>query len=127
MTSHGVASTSDPVTLAALKAKYPPRTAPIPTQVPKGQAVAALRLRDPFLNLQPGTAPGTGQQRPEYLTSLAETWEEGDPRWDLLERFALRYVNGSLPAWFYKCCLTVETVGLYKTAEQDPSAIRRWV
>ena len=80
MTSHGVVSMTDPIAQAALKAKYPPRSVPMPTQVLKGQAVERmLSLREPFLNAKPGTAPGTGQLRPEYLTALAEEWVEGEP------------------------------------------------
>ena len=125
MTSFGVASMEDSSTLEALKSKYPPRSEQIQSHVVKGQAVETLQnLRDAFLELQSGVAPGTGQLKPEYLKCLGEVWEEGNPHWNMLEAFALRYVNGVLPAWYFKCSLTVETVGLFKTAEQDPVAIR---
>ena len=29
-----------------------------------------------------------------------------------------------MPPWFYQAVMTVETVGLYKTAEKDPEKIR---
>ena len=60
MVSHGIASPTDPAAVEALKRKYPPRKEPLPTQVVKGQAVEGLSsLRDLFLSLRPGIAPGT--------------------------------------------------------------------
>ena len=112
ITSHGVATLSDPATKAAMESKYPARSQPMPEQVIKGKAVENLKnLRDSFLGLKPGTAPGTGQLRPEYLISLAKTWREDSTHWSNLESFSLRYINAMLPPWFCKCCLTVETVG----------------
>ena len=90
----------------------------------KGQAVDSMSLRDPFLALKAGVAPGTGQLRPEFLLSLAEVWEVDSSSWDLLQNFSMRHENGTLPAWYYKCCMSVETVGMFKTAEQEPSVIR---
>jgi len=125
MISHGVASASDPTTIEALSAKYPPRSRELPLKVSKGQAVESMQtLKDSFLSLTSGTAPGTGQLRPEFLSSLAEVWEEGSSSWEMLQNFSLRYINGTLPPWFYKCAMTVETVGMYKTADQDPAIIR---
>ena len=125
MISHGVASASDPTTIQALSAKYPPRSRELPLTVTKGQAVESMKtLKDSFLSLSSGVAPGTGQLRPEFLSTLAEVWEEGCTSWEMLQNFSLRYINGSLPAWFYKCSMTVETVGMYKTADRDPAIIR---
>ena len=36
----------------------------------------------------------------------------------------MRHVNGTLPPWYYRCSMSVETVGMFKTALQDPSVIR---
>ena len=124
MTSHGVACIDNPDTIAALKSKYPARGKELPQTVTKGQAVDSMSLRDPFLALKAGVAPGTGQLRPEFLVSLAEVWEVDSSSWDLLQNFSMRHVNGTLPAWYYKCCMSVETVGMFKTAEQEPSVIR---
>ncbi len=84
-------------------------------------------LRDAILSLRhdwPDVAPGSGQLRPEFLKVLEETWEDGDPHWELFESFALRCVHGSLSTWSQKGCLTVETVGMYKKNEQDKNIVR---
>ena len=128
MTSQGIASPTDPQAVAALKAKYPERKESLPGQVIKCQAVESMKtLRDAILSLRhdwPDVAPGSGQLRPEFLKVLEETWEDGDPHWELFESFALRCVHGSLSAWSQKCCLTVETVGMYKKNEQDKNIVR---
>ena len=59
MTSHGVACIDNPVTIAALKCKYPARRKELPPTVTKGQAIDSMSLRDPFLALKAGVAPGT--------------------------------------------------------------------
>ena len=77
MTSNGVASLDDPIAKAALKTKYPARGKVMPDSVTKGQAVDTMRtLRDAWLALKAGVAPGTGQLRPEFLITLAEYWDE---------------------------------------------------
>ena len=38
---------------------------------------------------------------------------------ELLQGFGMKYLSGSLPPWFFVCWLTVQTVPLFKTAEQD--------
>ena len=82
------------------------------------------RLRDSWLALKGGVAPCTGQLRPEFLVTLAEVWEEGSDSWDMVSSFAMRHVKGEFPAWYYKVCMSVETVGMFKTAAQDPSLLR---
>ena len=125
MTSHGVACLEDPRTKAALESKYPPRGKPMPDSVSKGQAVDTMRtLRTSWLALKGGVAPGTGQLRPEFLVTLAEVWEEGCSAWDMVDSFARRHVSGTFPPWYYRVCITVETVGMFKTAAQDPSLVR---
>ena len=125
MISNGVADINNPATKASLGEKYPPRGRPMPEFVTKGEPVESMRgLRDVFLNLKGGTAPGTGGMRPEYLVSLAETWEEGHSSWELAEDFSMNHVKGDLPPWWYKVMMTVETVGLFKTADQNPKKVR---
>ena len=125
MLSNGVASLDNEQSLAALKAKYPQRGRPMQADVTKGRAVESMMgLRNNWLELKGGVAPGTGQLRPEFLTTLAECWEEGSQAWELVNSFAMRHVNGDLPPWYFKACMTVETVGLYKTADQDPAQVR---
>ena len=125
MTSHGVASLEDPIAKAALASKYPARGKEMPQTVSKGLAVdTMMTLRDSWLSLKAGVAPGTGQLRPEFLVTLAEVWEEGCSSWDMVNSFAMRHVAGVLPPWYYKVCMTVETVGMFKTAGQDPSKVR---
>ena len=36
----------------------------------------------------------------------------------------MRHIQGKFPPWYYKACMTVETVGLYKTANQEASQVR---
>ena len=125
MTSNGVASLENRRVKASMEAKYPDRGKEMPARVSKGQCVDTMRtLREPLLALKRGVAPGTGQLRPEFLITLAEVWEEGCSTWDMLDNFAMRHVGGTLPAWYYKVCMTVETVPLFKTAGQDPSLLR---
>ena len=123
--SHGVASLSDPRSKAALQSKYPARGRDMPVQVTKGYAVDSMMpLREAFLMLKGGVAPGTGQLRPEFLVTLAEVWEEGINVWEMVNNFAMRHIQGNFPPWYFKACMTVETVGLYKTANQDASQVR---
>ena len=125
MTSHGVASIEDPKSKAALASKYPPRIKEMPPTVNRGQCVDTMRtIRDSWLALKGGVAPGTGQLRPEFLVTLAEVWEEGSSSWDMVNSFAMRHVKGEFPPWYYKVCMSVETVGMFKTAAQDPSLLR---
>ena len=71
VTSHGLANMEDAQVMAQVAAKYPPRGRPLPARVPKGQPVEHLRcLRDRLKALQPGSAPGCGGMRPEYLRVL---------------------------------------------------------
>ena len=127
ITSHGVASLSDPISKAALQAKYPLRGRSMPLHVTKGLDVDTMMpLREAFLALKGGVAPGTGQLRPEFLVALAEVWEEGENSnvWELVDNFAMRHIQGKFSPWYYKACMTVETVGLYKTANQEASQVR---
>ena len=104
--------------MAALRSKYTRRTEEIPAYVPKGQAVDDLRgLRESLLGLEPGKAPGAGGMRPEFLICLAEVFNNEEM--DLLQDFGMLYLNGELPAWFYKVWLSVTTAALFKTALQD--------
>lgn len=125
MTSHGVASLSDPITKAALSSKYPKRCLPIPQRVEKTSPIESLSgLRDALINLKRGVAPGSGQFRPEFLITLAEVFQPGDPFWRCFQDFGMMHLNGELPPWYYRACMTVETVGLFKTSDRDPSIIR---
>ena len=125
ITSHGVANLKDPQSKAALQSKYPDRGRDMPVQVTKGLAVDSMySLREAFLALKGGVAPGTGQLRPEFLTTLAEVWEGGTNVWELVNNFAMRHIQGQFPPWYYKACMTVETVGLYKTANQEATQVR---
>ena len=99
VTSHGLASMEDAAVLAQVAAKYPPRGRPLPAKVPKGQPVEHLRaLRDRLKALLPGSSPGCGGMRPEYLRLIGEFMEEDDMV--LLEDFGLSYLQGDLPSGF---------------------------
>ena len=115
--SHGVANIDDPRVKEQLERKNPPRVRELPPSVAKGEAVPNLRgLREGLLNLRRLGSPGTGGLRPEYLITLGEHLQA--PQMELLESFGLRYLNGELPAWFYRVFLTCQTVPLHKTKER---------
>ena len=117
VTSHGLASMSDPAVKAQVAAKYPPRGRPLPDRVPRGQPVEHLRsLRDNLKSLLPCLSPGCGGMRPEYLRVLGEGMEEEDMH--LLEEFGLSYLQGKLPYWFYSVWLTVQTVPIFKNTQR---------
>ena len=117
LTSFGVASTEDPAVMASLKSKYIQRGKDLPASVLKGQPVDSLScLKETLLSLPTGVAAGTGGFHAEYLTSLAEVWDEATMA--LLEEFSLLYLSGNLPPWWYRVWGTVTTVPLYKTAER---------
>ena len=87
MTSHGIASIDDPVSKAVLASKYPPRSRDLPGSVTRGQCVDTMRtVRDSWLALKSGVAPGTGQLRPEFLVTLAEVWDETSDCWELIKQ-----------------------------------------
>ena len=128
MTSFGVVNINDPVSKAALKSKYPSRGRGMQTHVTKGTPVDNFNgLSGEFHNLKSGVAPGTGGMRPEFLVSLAEVWDEENSNsnaWDLVNYFCMQYVSGGMPPWFYQAVMTVETVGLFKTAERHKEKLR---
>ena len=104
--------------LAMLESKYPSRGQPLPDKVTRGQCVDNLAgLRESLLALEPGISPGTGGMKSEYLTLLAQRLE--DQEMELLEEFGMKYLKGDLPAWFYPVWLTVQTVPLFKTEQQN--------
>ena len=75
------------------------------------------RLKETLLSLEPGTAPGSGGLRPEFLIALGERMEAEELA--LLEEFGLAYTSGELPPWLYRLWLSMQTVPLYKTAEKE--------
>ena len=117
VTSHGLASMDSPAIRQQMESKYPARGRPLPDSVPKHSPIEHLRgLRDSLKALSPGSAPGCGGMRPEYLQTLGHKLEEEDMK--RLEEFGLSYLRGDLPHWFYSVWLTVQTVPIFKTAEQ---------
>ena len=115
VTSHGLASMEDAAVMAQVAAKYPPRGRPLPSRVPKGQPVEHLRgVRDSLKGLMPGSSPGCGGMRPEYLRVIGDHMEEEDMM--LLEEFGMSYLQGDLPKWFYPLWLTVQTVPIFKNS-----------
>ena len=116
LTSFGMASIEDPEVMAALKAKYIPRGQDLPEYVSLGQPIDNLGgLKETLAHLPTGVSPGSGGLRSEYLSCLAEVWDE--ETMSLLERFGMLYVSGDLPAWWYKVWGCVSTVALFKTVE----------
>ena len=118
LTSFGVASTEDPDVMAALRAKYVERGKDLPDTVTIGQPVDSLGgLKEALLSLPTGVSPGTGGLRGEFLTSLAEVWDENSM--GLLEDFGMMYLNGQLPPWWYRVWGSVTTVPLFKTEARE--------
>ena len=116
--SYGIGSMDDPSILQQMEQKYPRRGIPLPASVSRSQCVDNLRgLKDMLLGLQGGVSAGTGGMRPEYLTCLAEVW--GEEQMNRLEHFGMRYLTGQLPPWWYKVWLSLTTVALFKTCDQD--------
>ena len=106
---------------------YPARRKQLPALVSKGIAVDSFKtIQNALMNLKVGVAPGTGGFRPEFLLSLTEVWKEDEHQgvWDMVNYFCMQYVGRGLPPWFYKSVMTVETVGLFKTAERNPEKLR---
>ena len=104
--------------MAGLRSKYVARSRDLPATVTKGQPLErVVGLKDALLNLGTGTAPGTGGMRGEFLTCLAEVWQETEMA--RLEDFAMLYLCGDLPPWFYKVWGSVTTVPLFKTRERQ--------
>ena len=74
-------------------------------------------LKETLLGLPTGVSPGTGGLRAEYLTCLAEVWEEESMQ--LLEDFSMLYLCASLPPWWYRVWGSVTTVPLFKTEARE--------
>ena len=126
VTSYGVADMAKPAVLRQLQEKFPPKVHSLPATVPKVAAVNSFRdLKENLLSLTPGTSPGSGGCRPEYLVALGERMEPEELV--LLEQFGLAYLSGELPAWFYQLWLSMEAVPLFKDedlVDVRPLAIR---
>lgn len=125
--SFGVVDINNPVSKNSLMSKYPARGRQLPSFVSKGTAVDSFRtIQNALMNLKVGVAPGTGGFRPEFLLSLTDVWKEDEHQgvWDMVNYFCMQYISGGMPPWFYKSVMTVETVGLFKTAERNPEKLR---
>ena len=123
--SPGVASmdTDSPTVQATLQSKFPDRQRPMPATVTRGQIVDNLGgLKDALLELEPGTAPGVGGMRPEFLIILGKLMSEADM--ERLEEHGMNSLNGNYPAWYYRAAAAVTTVPLFKSSLQDESKLR---
>ena len=102
---------------------YPARSHAMPDTVLAGTCVESLsNLRLTLSNLQPGVSGGFGGLRNEHLRAAAQHWEEQEE--EVFEVFALSYLNGNLPPWWFRVWGSVSSVPLFKSAEQDPSILR---
>ena len=118
VTSHGVASASDPAVRAQLAEKYPPRFRPLPASVVKGQAIPSFSsIREVLQKLQRGVSAGSGGCKGEYLSLLGNQLDPEEM--SLLETFAMAYIEARLPPWFYAVAQTSQTLPLYKSAEEN--------
>ena len=87
-TSHGLADSHAHQVLQQVRIKFPTRNDPLPAAVPRLKPIDSFsQLRETLLSLEPGTSPGSGGCRPEYLVALGERME--DREIELLEAFAL--------------------------------------
>ena len=118
ISSRGVADIRDQNVRDQLSAKYPVRAKELPDTVRKESPVPNMAgLRETLAGLEKGVSPGTGGLRPEFLTTLAEVMN--DDSMNLLESFAMRYVKGELPGWFYVVFPSCQTVPLYKNDQHQ--------
>ena len=78
-------------------------------------------LRESLLELEPGISQGTGGKKAEYLAVLAQRMEDQDM--ELLEEFGIKYLKGGLPEWFYSVWLSLQTVPLFKTEQQNTKPV----
>ena len=127
LNSFGVVDINNPQARDSLKSKYPVRGRKLQSSVTKGTAVESFRtIQNALMNLKGGVAPGTGGLRPEFLLKLTEVWKEDEHQeiWETVNYFCMQYISGGMPPWFYKSIMTVETVGLFKTAERNPEKLR---
>ena len=73
VTSHGLASMSDPVVRATMQEKYPPLRQDFPPSVTRASCMNSLpALKETLLNLVPGVSAGFGGLRNEYLRCAAQ-------------------------------------------------------
>ena len=80
----------DPKIRARLSKKFKPRQRCLPKYVPKVRPIDGFRhLRTALLSLSPGTVPGSGGLRNEFLTALGERMEDEELR--LLKDLGLAY------------------------------------
>ena len=102
---------------AQLASKYPAAEGELPEVTRASPIDHLMGLRDSLLTLDKAISPGTGGLRPEYLVTIAEIMD--GQQMSMLEDFGLRYLRGELPHWFTAVWLTVNTVPIHKTAQQD--------
>ena len=111
--SHGLGDINNPVIRDQLTEKFPPRQRPLPDSVPKIKPIDNFKdIRTSLLSLNPGTAPGSGGLRNEYLTAWGERMEDRELK--LLEDLGLAYSAGELPAWYYVVWQSLQTVAPFK-------------
>ena len=116
--SNGLGDIKDPATKAQLTEKFPARKRPLPNSVQKIKPIDSFKdIKRSLLSLNPGTAPGAGGLRNEYLIALGERMEDSELK--LLEDLGLAYSAGELPTWFYLVWQTLQTVAPYKDSQQE--------
>ena len=116
VTSYGVADINTPAILQQMRDKFPPKWRELPATVPQSTAIDSFPfLREKLLALEPGTSPGCGGCRPEFLSALGERLENAEI--ELLGQFCLAYTAALLPPWFYCLWLSLEVVPLKKDEE----------
>ena len=79
-----------------MRDKFPPQWRILPPSVSQSTAIDSFPLlRQKLLALQPGTSPGCGGCRPEFLIALGERLEDGEI--DLFGQLCLAYTAALLP------------------------------
>ena len=118
VTTFGVADSNTPEIRDQLEVKFPPRRHELPRSVKKGSPIESFRdLKSSLLTLSPGTAPGCGGLRNEFLTVLGDKFSAEDLA--MLQKFGLAYMSGVLPSWFYRLWLSLQTVALFKNENRQ--------
>ena len=99
VTSHGLASMSDPVVRATMQEKYPPLRQDFPPSVTRASCMNSLpALKETLLNMVPGVSAGFGGLRNEYLRLLLKIGSQGSLAcWRVLvfSTSAVNFLHGS--------------------------------
>ena len=85
---NGLANLNNPLTLQALRSKFPQRRRPLPDKVTSGYCISDIHgFRESLDNIKTGTAAGPSGMRVEYLVALSDKFDHS--QLDRFKRFCL--------------------------------------